>query len=83
MSGLVKSKRLEKVTPPVTPINKVRSKSAENNIFFYPRKPFNSYIPTKIMEEVDCESKTIKKEKSSDSPNLDELISGKRKGELD
>ena len=46
MNGMVKSKRLEKKSAPTTPINKCRSKSVENDIFFDPRRyPKNQLKP--------------------------------------
>ena len=52
MSGLVKSKRLEKMSVPTTPINKYRSKSMESDIFFYPRNLVKNNRLTKAVEEV-------------------------------
>ena len=60
MSGLVKAKRIQSC--PTTPAHKYRSKSVENNIFFYPkhntkRSPHPNF--THLPEELD--SITIKK----------------------
>lgn len=43
MSGVVKSKRMKIVDPPITPLNTHRSKSLDNEFFFYPKHPHKKH----------------------------------------
>ena len=70
MSGIAKSKKLDTGSVPTTPINKFRSKSLESDIFFYPRKSKNIHHQVKVLEGVDSDSRTIKKEKNVDKVNF-------------
>jgi hypothetical protein len=63
MSGVVKSKRLEKTAAPTTPIPKYRSKSAERDVFFYPRANSKLPQPKFYIDLAESDSRTIKKSK--------------------
>ena len=82
MSGMAKSKKLSPVSVPTTPINKFRSKSLESDIFFYPRKSRNIHNQVKISEEIDCDSRTIKKEKIVEKANLEDMLRNRKKQEI-
>jgi hypothetical protein len=61
LSGIIKSKRMKTFDPPTTPINKYRSKSLDNEIFFYPKHPHKKFQSTLSNHLVETDSRTIKK----------------------
>lgn len=63
MSGMIKSRRLEILSAPTTPINKFRSKSVESDIFYNPKKMERVKGIKNAFQNVDIDSRTIKKSK--------------------
>ena len=63
MSGIIKSRRLELMSAPTTPINKFRSKSVESDIFYHPKKWDKIKAVKNAFANVDIDSRTIKKSK--------------------
>lgn len=63
MSGMIKSRRLEILSAPTTPINKFRSKSVESDIFYNPKKVERVKGIKNGFQNVDIDSRTIKKSK--------------------
>lgn len=63
MSGMIKSRRLEILSAPTTPINKFRSKSVESDIFYNPKKMERVKGIKNGFQNVDIDSRTIKKSK--------------------